>query len=75
VAVIALPNGGKSHSQIFILLKPSKISGMFLYLTIKHYKEIRRVENMARSEGLKSMRAEAAIKTVRELIRRNPLGS
>ena len=65
VAVSALPNCGESHSQIFKLLKPLKISRMFIYLAIKHYKELWRVEDKARSERLKSVRAEAAIKTVR----------
>jgi hypothetical protein len=40
---------------------------------IKHYKEIWRVEDRTRSGRLKCVRAEAAIKTVRERIRRNPL--
>jgi hypothetical protein len=35
VAVIALHKCGKSDSQIFELLKPLKISGIFLYRTIK----------------------------------------
>jgi hypothetical protein len=43
--VIALPNGGKSHSQIFKLLKPLKISQMFIYPAVKHYKELWRVED------------------------------
>ena len=46
---------------------------MFICLAIKHYKELWRVENRARSERLKSVRAEAAIKIVQERIRRNPL--
>jgi len=46
---------------------------MFIYLAIKHYKELWRVEDRACSERLKSSRAEAAIKTVREQIRQNPL--
>jgi hypothetical protein len=46
---------------------------MFIYPAIKYYKELWRVEDRARSERLKSVRAEAAIKTVRERIRRNPL--
>jgi hypothetical protein len=65
VAVIALPSCGRSHSQIFKLLKPLKISPMFIYLAIKHFKELWRAEDRAGSELLKSMRAEAAIKTVR----------
>ena len=40
---------------------------------MKHYKELWRVEDRARSERLKSVTAEAAIKTVREQIHRNPL--
>ena len=46
---------------------------MFIYRVIKHYKEIWRVEDRARSGSLESVRAETAIKTVRERIRRNPL--
>jgi hypothetical protein len=39
----------------------------------KHYKELWGVEGRARSGCLKSVRAEASIKTVWERIRRNPL--
>jgi hypothetical protein len=46
---------------------------MFIYPAIKYYKELWRVEDRARSERLKSVRADAAIKTIRERIRRNPL--
>jgi len=46
---------------------------MAIYPAIKHYEELWRVEDRARSESMKSVRAEAAIKTVRERIRRNPL--
>jgi hypothetical protein len=73
VAVIALHNCGKSYSQIFKLLKPLKISRMFIYSAIKHYKELWRVEDGARSRRLKSVRAEAAIKRVWEQIRQNTL--
>jgi len=73
VAVNALHKCGKSDSQIFNLLKPLKISGNFIYRVIKLYKELWGVEGRARSGRLKSVRAEAAIKTVRERIRRNPL--
>jgi len=52
VAVTALHNCGKSHSQIFELLKLSKISRKFLYWVIKHYKELWRVAYMARSGHL-----------------------
>jgi hypothetical protein len=68
VAVIALPSCGKSHSEIFKLLKPLKIFLMFIYPAIKHYKELWRVEDRALSGCLKSVRAEAAIKMVREWI-------
>jgi len=63
----------KIHSQIFVLLKPLKISRMFIYRAIKSYKELWGAEDSARSEGLKSVRAEAAIKTARERTGRNPL--
>ena len=69
VALIALHNCGKSYSQIFELLKPLKISRMFIYRAIKHYKELWRVEDRAQPGRLKSLRAEAAIKTVRQRIR------
>jgi hypothetical protein len=46
---------------------------MSIYLAIKRYKELWRVEDRARSGCLKSVRAEAAFKTVRDRIHRNPL--
>jgi hypothetical protein len=46
---------------------------MFIYLAIKHYKELWRVEDRAHSGCLKSLRAEATIKTVWKQIRLNPL--
>jgi hypothetical protein len=73
VAVIALPNCGKSYSQNFKLLKPLKIPRMFIYLAIKNYKELWTVEHRARSERLNILKTEATIKTVGERISRNPL--
>jgi len=73
VAVIALHNCGKSYSQIFELLKPLKISRLFIYWANKRYEELWRVEDRAQSGCLKSMRAQATIKTMQEQIRRNPL--
>jgi len=73
VAVITLHKCGKSDSKIFKLLKPLEISPNFVYREIKRYKELWGVEDRARSGHLKSVRAEAAIKTVRERIHRNPL--
>jgi hypothetical protein len=46
---------------------------MFIYLANKHYKKLWRVEDRARSECLKSVTNEAAIKTVRERNHQNPL--
>jgi len=46
---------------------------MFIYPAIKHYKELWMVEDRACSGRLKSVRAQAAIKTVWEWIRRNQL--
>jgi hypothetical protein len=63
VAVIALHNCRNSHYEIFKLLKPLTILRMFIYWAIKHYKELWRVEDRARSGRLKSVRAKAAIKT------------
>jgi len=73
VAVIALHKCGKSDSQIFKLLKPLKSSRNLVCRAIKRYKGIWGVEDRARSGRLKSVRAEAVIKTVWERIRRNPL--
>jgi hypothetical protein len=46
---------------------------MFIYWAIKHYEEIWRVRDRAMSGCVKSVRAEAAIKTVQEWIGRKPL--
>jgi hypothetical protein len=73
VAVIALHNWGKSHSQIFELLKPLKILRMFVGWAVKCYKEFWRVEDWAQSGRLKNVRAQATIKTVWERIRQNLL--
>ena len=73
MAVIALHKCGKSDSQIFKLLKPLKISRNFVYRAIKRCEELWGVEERAWSGSLKSVRAEAAIKRVRERIRRNRL--
>jgi hypothetical protein len=71
--MIALHKYGKSDSQMFELLKPSKLLRNFVYRSFKRYKELWVVEDGARSGRLKSVRAEAAIKTVRARILRNPL--
>jgi hypothetical protein len=68
VAVIALHNSGTSCSQIFELLKPLKISRLFINQAIKCYEELWRVEDRTQSGRLKSLRAQAAIKTMRERI-------
>jgi len=69
VAVTALHKCGKSDSQNFKFLKPLKIPRNFICRAIKSYKEFWGVEERARSRRLQSVRAEAAIKTVRERIR------
>jgi len=46
---------------------------MVICWAIKHYKELWRVEDGALSGRLKTVRAEAAIKTVWERICQNPL--
>ena len=74
MAVIVLHKCGKSDSQIFILSKALKISRNYVYLAIRRYKELWGVEERAASGRPGSVRAEAAIKTVRERrIGRNPL--
>jgi transposase len=69
VAVIALHKCGKSDSHILKHLKPLKISRNFVYRAIKRYKELSGDEERAQSGRLKSVRAEATIKTVWEWIR------
>ena len=63
VAVIALHKCGESDSKIFKLLKPLNILRNFVYLKIERYKELWSVEDRARSGQLKSVKAEASIKT------------
>jgi hypothetical protein len=46
---------------------------MFIHWAIKHYDELWRVENRTQSGRLKSLRAEATIKTMWEQIRQNLL--
>jgi hypothetical protein len=76
----AKPRGSDSPSQLWKILfsnfrtvKPLKISRMFIYRAIKHYEELWRVEDRAQSGHLRSLRAQAAIKTLRERIHGNPL--
>ena len=73
MAVIARHSCGKSYSQTFKLLKPLKISRMQIFQAIKCYEELWWVEDRAQSGHLRSLRAEAAIKTVWEWIHRNLL--
>ena len=73
VAVIALHNCGKFNCQIFELLKPLKISRLFICQAIKHHEELWRVEDRAQLGRLKSLRAQATIKTLWDWIRQNPL--
>jgi hypothetical protein len=73
VAATALHKCRKSYSPFFELLKPWKILRMFIYRAIKRYEELWRVEDRTQSGRLKSLRVKAAIKTVWEQIRRNPL--
>jgi hypothetical protein len=71
VAVIVFHKCGKSDYRSFELLKPLKIWRKFVCRLIKRYKELWGVEDRTRSARLKSVKAETAIKTVRERIRRN----
>jgi len=65
VAVIALHNCAKYYSQIFKLLKPLKISRVFIYRAIKLYEKLSRVEDRAQSGHLKSLRAKPLSKLCR----------
>jgi len=51
VAVIALHNCGKSHSQIFKPLKPLNISRIFISQANKQYEELWRVKDGARQDA------------------------
>lgn len=73
IAVIALHKCGKKISEIFDILKPLKISRMFVYRTVQRYKEQLSVEDRHRSGRPRTARTPAVIKNVRERIRRNPL--
>jgi hypothetical protein len=73
VAVTPLHNGGKCCSQILDILKRLKISHMFIYRAIKNLEELWRVQDRAQLGHLKSLRAQATIKTMQEWIRRNLL--
>jgi hypothetical protein len=50
----------------FEILKPLKILQMFIHWAIKCYEEFWKVEDMAQSGRLKSVSAQAAIKTVQD---------
>ena len=66
----------KSLFSISEPLQPLKSLLMFIYWAIKRYEELWRVEDRAdtaQSGRLKSVRAQATIKTVREQIHRNLL--
>lgn len=73
IAVIALFKCGKSRSEIFEVLKPLKISRMFVYRAIKRYEELGGVQDKARSGRPRTVRTPNVVKAVRERIRRNPL--
>jgi hypothetical protein len=73
MGVIALHKCGKSNSQISELFKPLKITRKFVCRAIKRSKELLGVEDGNRSRCPKCVRTKAAIKRVRERIRRNPL--
>jgi hypothetical protein len=69
VAEIAIDGCGKSHSQIFRLLKTLKTLQMFVNQLIKHYKELWKVEDRAWSQHPRSVRTETTIEIVWEWIR------
>lgn len=73
IAVIALFKCGKSPSEIFKVLKPLKISRMFVYRAIKRYEELSGTQDRARSGRPRTVRTPDVVKTVRERIRQNPL--
>jgi hypothetical protein len=72
VAVIAPSQLRKFPFSNFQTLKTIE-NFVFIYRTIKHCKELWRVEDRVHSGRLKSVRAEAAIKTVWEQIREKSL--
>lgn len=73
IAVIALHKCNKTSVDIFNLLKPLKITQKFVYRTIKRYSELSSVNDRPRAGRPRTTRTPAAIKAVRERIRRNPI--
>jgi hypothetical protein len=49
VALTVLHNCGKSYSQFFELLNPSKILRIFIHWAVKHYEELWRAEDRTHS--------------------------
>lgn len=70
--VIKLHDEGKTNPEIVKTLKPLKINRMFVYRTLKRYKETSSLDDRPRSGRPRSARTPAIVKRVREMIRRNP---
>ena len=71
--MITLLQSGKSNSFIFKALKPLGISRMFVWRTIKRYRETSSVDDRPRSGRPRTVRTDKAIKAVAARIRRKPL--
>lgn len=73
ITVVGLYKCGKTASEIFELLKPLKITRMFVYRTINRFNKENTITDRQRSGRPRTVRTSAVIKAVRERIRRNPL--
>ena len=71
--VVRLDAQGKTQPQITAALKPFKMNRVFVWKTLKRYRETGKIEDRPRSGRPRSKRTPAVIKAVREKIRRNPV--
>ncbi|UYV82769.1 WNT5B [Cordylochernes scorpioides] len=63
---------GQSPSSIFKLLQNLNITRQFVYRTIERFNKAGTIDDLERSGRPRVQRTEAAIKAIRERIRRNP---
>lgn len=73
IAVIALHKCGIERARIFDLLKPLKISRVFVYRTVKLFIDTGNVIDRKRSGRPRTVRTPQAINAVRSRINRNPV--
>ncbi|XP_045462489.1 uncharacterized protein LOC123672444 isoform X2 [Harmonia axyridis] len=72
-AVITLHNAGKQPSEILKQLRGVGVTRLFVYRTLKRYRETGDVVDRVRTGRPRVVRTKKNIKAVRERIRRNPV--